>query len=57
MKWIYRILRLFFCPHYWVIVTEVKVYSICEPTKATLPIGLEQRCRCKRCGEIKVFKS
>lgn len=53
MKWIYRILRLFFCPHrYQQYDVEAEYYFRDEkrPSRITAPF------KCDYCGDIKVVK-
>lgn len=49
MKWLYRIFRLFVCPHKYTIVEEIKLYC----GDSILPAGTKFIIQCKRCGKIK----
>lgn len=54
MKYLYKILRLFFCPHKWTTVDMVDSYrSINDPW----PISRKHICRCNYCGTITKFRS
>lgn len=53
MKWLYRIFRLFKCPHLWV---EDKSKH-CILTLGGIKYGDEYVFICKRCGKTKIVKS
>lgn len=49
MKYLYKILRLFFCPHKWVFIDKIRVEDSWES-------WTELRCQCKYCGKFRRFK-
>lgn len=53
MKCIYRILRLFFCPHKHVIISKIDVN--CEYANGTKTGIVKYRTQCKYCGKLKVW--
>lgn len=53
MKWLYRILRLFFCPHKWV---EKNAYSI-NRNDDKKQVGVFTIKTCRYCGKERSFKS
>lgn len=56
MKYLYKILRLFFCPHkYGKITHEIKVYEDGDNSK--IPNFIKYIKECKYCGRMKEFKS
>jgi len=52
MKWLYRILRLFFCPHFWIKIDKESIKSNGEEYW----VGDLYTLQCKYCGEIKFKK-
>ena len=46
MKWLYRILRLFMCPHRW---ERAGCYSIVNANNTIVATIIDQRCT--RCGD------
>lgn len=52
MKWLYRILRLFLCPHKWMEKNSKNIIK--SDTRAV--IGLSSIKVCKYCGEEKHFE-
>jgi hypothetical protein len=57
MKYLYKILRLFKCPHKWKIIKTIDVYENYFGTLSKLPIGEKYIKECKYCGEIRKFKT
>lgn len=57
MKWFYRILRLFFCPHKWIetgeSISKIAVYPSINKECIT---GMRRICKCTICGTIRAFK-
>jgi len=53
MKWLYRIFRLFVCPHKYAVIQKVGVFS---NDRDTLPFGAKFIVQCKRCGKIKTHR-
>ncbi len=53
MKDLYKILRLFFCPHKYESIGEHEVF---QTRNYSLPIRIEYVSRCKYCGKIKKTK-
>lgn len=52
MKWLYRILRLFFCPHKFNIVKTIALNRIVTKTK----IGECYIQKCNYCGKIESYE-
>lgn len=50
MKWIYRILRLFFCPHKYEVFHTIKEY---ERESDTVPSSTIIILQCNRCGKMR----
>ncbi len=50
VKWLYRILRLFFCPHRWILVQKRELHRSGYYVY-TLRIN-----KCRYCGKEKTFK-
>lgn len=53
MKWLYRILRLFFCPHKYEIAGETEITRSSDNSVAGHLVILE----CKHCGKLKEFRT
>lgn len=53
MKWIYRILRLFFFPHKFIFIENIDYVNL---DTSTIIIGRSKINRCKYCGKYKSFK-
>lgn len=53
MKYLYKILRLFFCPHKWALLKEdqYRVFDSNDKAVATAFIRI-QYLRCGRCGKL-----
>lgn len=51
MKWLYRILRLFFCPHKWI---EKERYDLSYQDNTRF--GISMILKCKYCGQIREKK-
>ncbi len=53
MKYLYKILRLFVCPHKWILKEVVEVY---EYSTSKLPYCRKRTLQCKYCGKLKFRK-
>lgn len=51
MKWLYKILRLFFCPHKYVRYERVRID---DPESGEYEY--REKCSCVRCGKMRRFK-
>lgn len=54
MKYLYKILRLFFCPHKYTILYKVSCF---DGSDAIMPSYYKYHLRCRYCGKIKVKKT
>lgn len=52
MKWLYRLLRLFFCPHKFVTLDEHPV----NEKGQTTPYNIVYRQECKYCGRHNTYE-
>jgi hypothetical protein len=50
MRWLYRILRIFFCPHRWHEFDRIRVF---EPEQSH-PFGDRYVLQCRYCGKLRV---
>lgn len=57
MKWLYRILRLFICPHKWELYRNIEQLMENNATKEKFIGFYIFVLKCKRCGEISFKKS
>lgn len=56
MKWLYRILRLFACPHRWTRTGQIALYDE-QFRPGENPIGHKLIYTCVRCGKTRVLKT
>lgn len=55
MKWLYRILRMFVCPHRWRHMEQINVHG--ESWDGTRRvIGFNSVLQCQRCGTLKIVR-
>jgi hypothetical protein len=53
MRYLYKVLRLFFCPHRFQIN---RVVNLIEDENSIIPNAYNILNRCKYCGELKKFR-
>lgn len=51
MKWLYRILRLFLCPHKYIVYSEIHEFN--TELSTDRPVGHIKVLRCQRCGKFR----
>ena len=51
MKWLYRILRLFWCPHKWEVFKKNTFFH--KGSSSEYPVRMTFTLSCKRCGKIR----
>lgn len=51
MKYLYYILRLFFCPHKWKFIKSINIID-----ENNNPLGNDMACQCQRCGKFKSWR-
>lgn len=55
MKYLYKILRLFYCPHKYIFHKKCEKFDEYS-TPDDLPIAIYYICQCKYCGKFKKFR-
>jgi len=53
MKYLYKLFRLFYCPHYWNIIDTTNVQLVDRWDKLQEEYS-ERTLQCRRCGDLKV---
>lgn len=60
MKWLYRILRLFFCPHKFELLEKYNRKRVFQATWTEKDVTVESQYyinRCKYCGKLEKFET
>lgn len=57
MKWLYRIFRLFICPHRFSNIDKQKIFTNIDRLGKWEETGMLYTQQCKYCGKLKSFKS
>lgn len=56
MKYLYKILRLFACPHKYFEFKKINIYDEYDNPRTELPVQTKYVLKCRYYGELKKFK-